>query len=368
MYSLVNQLQLSSPPQYSTSNQLNINSLLSLYGMQSSNQQKPLIVQPQSSLINNNLLNHSLSQTAALFQLQNLACKLQLLNNTTASLQLTTQDYQPSFNPLPKLSVNSIPKQPTTQVKYETSSQNKVISQEKIVKPAKIANKGFTKPKTTKKTTPTNTAPSSDNETSPSNSSTSKDATPTKKLIDTESVGSDLMMNNFQDLDPEIKKILEEPEKIDIEFREDEPALAVFTRNFPDWDLGEILDLFLLYTPEAIVESKKWHKISKEKRALEEVKKKQEEEAELNSDLKPKIRTRHWKNNNNNRKQEYEVPHVKKNYAKRTFMLRLRQLTELEVIDEKKAHAILATNGMDLKRALVTVQDNLEYYKTHLVL
>jgi hypothetical protein len=179
-----------------------------------------------------------------------------------------------------------------------------------------------------------------------------------------------IQANKFSDLpnltQAEINKMTAE---LDLSVKEDEPALAIFTRNFPEWSLGEILDLFLQYSPEEIENTKKTIIKQHEMKEEEKLKKIKEEEEEEKDPLKPNIRTRNWKTNKYNRRLEEEgSASDRKRYPQRTYMLRLRQMTGLPALNERKAQALLINCEMDAHKALVTVRENLEHYKKFLSL
>jgi hypothetical protein len=157
--------------------------------------------------------------------------------------------------------------------------------------------------------------------------------------------------------------------ELDLSVKEEEPALAILTRNFPEWSLGEILDLFLQYSPEEIEDTKKTIIKQHEMKEEEKIKKQKEEAEEEKDPLKPNIRTRNWKTNKYNRRlEEGNSASDRKRYPQRTYMLRLRQVTGLPALNERKAQALLINCEMDAHKALITVRENLDHYKKYLSL
>jgi len=157
--------------------------------------------------------------------------------------------------------------------------------------------------------------------------------------------------------------------ELDLSLKEDEPGLAIFTRNFPEWSLGEILDLFLLYSQEEIEETKKSIIQENEQKIEEKLRKQKEEEEEEKDPLKPNIRTRNWKNNHYNRKHEDGSSiTVRKKNPPRSYILKLKQLLGLPAINDRKAQALLSNNSFNIDRAIKAVKENLEYFKKYLAL
>lgn len=165
---------------------------------------------------------------------------------------------------------------------------------------------------------------------------------------------------------------LKELEETYFKSDEDEfsPELFTFTRNFPGWHLDEIFDFINKASPVEVVEVIKYCLHEKEEK-IRIAKEKEEEEAREKEDInRPRIRTRYWKQNNDNRRLDQlpAAPIVGKKHQKNNFILRLKQILETEKIDEVKANQLLLSFNNDVKRALLEVNNNKDTYKSSLAL
>lgn len=89
-----------------------------------------------------------------------------------------------------------------------------------------------------------------------------------------------------------------------------------------------------------------------------------EEDADAN---KPRIRTRFWKQNENNRTQEEDMLKRGKKDKKVEYVKRLKQMLGCENIVEEKALGILLKNNNNVKKSLTEVQVNIDSYRNELV-
>jgi hypothetical protein len=159
-------------------------------------------------------------------------------------------------------------------------------------------------------------------------------------------------------------------------------VLIDLIKDFPDWDLGDIINFLTTETdPLVIEETKKRAVLEKEeamKRALEEAKKleevpipeeeseEEEELEEIDENGRKRIKTRLWKKKDPSQIKPSNVKN-NKGYVNRTFLLKVKQLLEIENIDEEKVHKLLVKHQMEPKKALKSLRKNLEHYKNEFV-
>jgi hypothetical protein len=154
--------------------------------------------------------------------------------------------------------------------------------------------------------------------------------------------------------------------------QEDEsaPELVTFTKNFPGWHLDEIFDFLSKATPVEAVEVIKYSLYERDEKIRLAKEKEEQEIRDQQEDNKPRIRTRFWKQNQDNRRPE-DIPikpKADKKHQRDNFVLRLKQLVEIENIDEVKANQLLIKFNNDAKKALMEVKNNLQEYKLSLSL
>lgn len=78
--------------------------------------------------------------------------------------------------------------------------------------------------------------------------------------------------------------------------------LMLFTRDFPGWHLDEIFDYMSAATPkDVLITQFEIVKHNEDKKMKAELEKKQKEQQETDEPFRPRIRTRNWKKNENNR-------------------------------------------------------------------
>jgi len=176
------------------------------------------------------------------------------------------------------------------------------------------------------------------------------------------------------DLDEE-ETYEEKIESSDIKIESDTSILTDLIKEFPDWDLGDIINFVTTESdPLIIEETKKRAALEREealKRALEENQKKEaspikeednEDEDEFDENGRKRIKTRLWKNKNPNHLKPSNLKN-NKGYVNRTFLMKVKQLLAIDSVDEDKVYKLLQKHQMEPKKALKTIRRNLEFYK-----
>lgn len=114
-----------------------------------------------------------------------------------------------------------------------------------------------------------------------------------------------------------------------------------------------------------------WEKEEKKRLEMErkerEIQKKMKEERE---DSLPKVKTRHWKKNEDNLKSDQEKNELSLRMLKkgknRSFMVKIIQLLGLDEIDIGKTQQLLIQAEFDTKKFIRQIMSDIEYYRKYL--
>jgi len=148
------------------------------------------------------------------------------------------------------------------------------------------------------------------------------------------------------------------------------PTLTPFTKDFPGWHIDEIFTFISNNKPIDVVNMIRylvWDKAERKRMEEEyEVLKEQLIEKEK-EEAAPKVKTRHWKKNEDNLKSDKEKNELSLRMLKkgknRSFMVKIQQILGLEQIDLVKTQQLLIQGEFDAKKLVRQISAEPEYYK-----